>query len=103
MIFDHWTYNQFYMERTSWSAQQKAPIHFTVEEIEWAVAQTEYKYFGCYEFTDQQEIAMEILVWCARQQLIQKPQEHTYTGTGSDYLDCVLGVGGFESFGPIDK
>lgn len=25
-----------------------------------------------------------------------------YTGTGSDYLDCVLGVGGFESFGPID-
>lgn len=24
-----------------------------------------------------------------------------YTGTGSDYLDCVLGVGGFEQYGPI--
>lgn len=22
MLFDHWTYNQFYMERTSWSAEQ---------------------------------------------------------------------------------
>lgn len=28
-------------------------------------------------------------------------KQPTYTGTGSDYLDCVLGVGGFESFGPI--
>ena len=26
---------------------------------------------------------------------------NTYTGTGSDYLDCVLGVGGFEKWGPI--
>jgi hypothetical protein len=31
----------------------------------------------------------------------QKPKP--YTGTGSDYLDCVLGVGGFESFGPLDE
>jgi hypothetical protein len=69
MIFDHWTYNQFYMERTSWSAQQKAPIHFTVEEIEWAIEQTEYKYFGNYEMTDQQQIAVEILIWCAREKL----------------------------------
>ena len=28
--------------------------------------------------------------------------DRIYTGTGSDYLDCLLGVGGFESFGPID-
>lgn len=25
-----------------------------------------------------------------------------YTGTGSDYLDCVLGVGGFEQYGPVN-
>ena len=25
-----------------------------------------------------------------------------YTGTGSDTLDCILGVGGFASFGPLD-
>jgi hypothetical protein len=24
-----------------------------------------------------------------------------YKGTGSDYLDCVLGIGGFEQYGPI--
>lgn len=73
MIFDTWTYNQFYMERTSWSAEQKAPIHFTVEEIEQAVAQTEYKYFGSYEFTDQQEMAMEILLWVVKQSMKAKP------------------------------
>lgn len=73
MIFDHWTYNQFYMERTSWSAEQKAPVHFTKEEIEWAIEQTEYKYFGCYEFTDQQEMAMEILLWVVKQSMKEKP------------------------------
>lgn len=66
MIFNEWTYNQFYMERTSWSAEQKAPIHFTKEEIEWAIEQTEYKYFGSYEFSDQQTMAVEILVWAAK-------------------------------------
>ncbi len=30
-----------------------------------------------------------------------KKRLNYYTGTGSDYLDCVLGVGGFEGFGPI--
>ena len=28
-------------------------------------------------------------------------KQPVYTGTGSDYLDCVLGVGGFEQYGPI--
>lgn len=73
MLFDHWTYNQFYMERTSWSAEQKAPIHFTKEEIEWAIEQTEYKYFGSYEFSDQQEIAMEIILWKVKESLKEKP------------------------------
>jgi hypothetical protein len=36
--------------------------------------------------------------------LASKPDdERIYTGTGSDYLDCVLGVGGFEQYGPINK
>lgn len=30
------------------------------------------------------------------------PEEPQYTGTGSDSLDCILGVGGFASFGPLD-
>lgn len=69
MIFDHWTYNQFYMERTSWSAEQKGAIHFTTEEIQWAIEQTEYKYFGSYEFSDQQEMAVVILVWVAKERI----------------------------------
>lgn len=73
MTFDHWTYNQFYMERTSWSAEQKAPIHFTKEEIEWAIEQTEYKYFGSYPFDDRQEIAMEIILWKVKESLKEKP------------------------------
>ncbi|MCY1440348.1 hypothetical protein D9M71_566200 [compost metagenome] len=73
MIFNEWTYNQFYMERTSWSAEQKAPIHFTKEEIEWAIEQTEYKYFGSYEFSDQQQIAMEIILWKVKESLKDKP------------------------------
>jgi hypothetical protein len=64
MIFDHWTYNQFYLHRTSWGTPQ-----FTREEINWAIEQTEYKYFGNYEMTDQQQIAVEILIWCAREKL----------------------------------
>lgn len=72
MIFDHWTYNQFYMERTSWSAEQKAPIHFTKEEIQWAIEQTEYKYFGVYELDDKQQMAMEILLWVVKESLKEK-------------------------------
>lgn len=34
---------------------------------------------------------------------VNKDVARVYTGTGSDYLDCVLGVGGFEQYGPIDK
>lgn len=86
MIFDHWTYNQFYMERTSWSAEQKAGeagIHFTKEEIEWAIEQTEYKYFGEYSFSDQQEMAVEILLWVVKESLKEKPvvlEYETYEG-----------------------
>lgn len=39
--------------------------------------------------------------WLAAQQVSQSEQGYTYTGTGSDYLDCVLGLGGFQQYGPI--
>lgn len=69
MIFDHWTYNQFYMERTSWSAEQNAPIHFTTEEIQWAIEQTDCDDFGIEEFSDQQKIAIDILIWVVKEKL----------------------------------
>lgn len=69
MNFYEMTYNDFYMQRTSWTAEQKSPIYFTNEEIQQAIYETEYKYFGTYEFTDQQQMAVDILVWCARERL----------------------------------
>lgn len=66
MIFEHWTYNQFWLARLSLDAQ---PIHFAKEEIEWALKQIDYKYFGSYEFTDQQSMAMDILEWAAKEYL----------------------------------
>lgn len=32
-----------------------------------------------------------------------KGDASTPCGTGSDYLDCLLGVGGFGKYGPINK
>lgn len=66
-MFEGMTYPDFYMDRTSWIAKSKGPILFTKEEIEWAAKQTEYKYFGDYEFSDNQKIAVEILVWASSQ------------------------------------
>ena len=64
--FYEMTYNDFDKHRLYYG-RSGAPIHFTKEEIEWAIYETEYKYFGTYEFTDQQQMAVDILVWCAKQ------------------------------------
>jgi len=69
MNFYEMKYNDFYMQRLSWTAEQIAPTHFTNEEIQWAINETEYKYFGTYEFTDQQQMAVDILVWCAKEMI----------------------------------
>lgn len=66
MIFNNWTYNQFWLSRLSLDAQ---PIHFTQDEIEWALKQIDYKYFGEYPHTDQQSMAMDILEWAAKEYL----------------------------------
>lgn len=66
MIFNHWTYNQFWLARLSLDAQ---PIHFIKDEIEWALKQIDYKYFGDYEFSDQQKMAVDIIEWAAKEYL----------------------------------
>lgn len=55
-------YHTFWMARMSYTAQ---PTEFTKEEIQWAIKQTEYKYFGDYEFSHEQKMAVDILVWFA--------------------------------------
>lgn len=37
-----------------------------IEEIEWALSETNYKYFGDYEFSDNQRKAVEILEKAAK-------------------------------------
>ncbi len=66
MIFEHWTYSQFYLERIATNAKIKV---FSREEVEWALKQINYKYFGSYEFTDQQSMAVDILEWAVKEYL----------------------------------
>ncbi len=66
MIFENWTYKQFYMERIATDANTK---NFSRFEIEWALKQIDYKYFGDYELSDQQAMAVDILEWAAKEYL----------------------------------
>ena len=63
-------------------------------------------YKELYEVTLRENLALKKLLDRAHErldELKQGPSVRTYTGTGSDYLDCVLGIGGFEQYGPIDQ
>lgn len=63
-------------------------------------------YKELYEVTLRENLALKKILERTQQRLDdmkQGAQGHTYTGIGSDYLDCVLGVGGFEQYGPTDK
>lgn len=59
-------------------------------------------YKELYEITLRENLALKKLLDRVHKRLDELKQP-VYTGTGSDYLDCVLGVGGFEQYGPIDK
>lgn len=65
---------------------QDAPINFSNEE----------KYAWCVGVHSTALYAVEMLP-----QISNTEKPAPYTGTGNDYLDCVLGMGGFESYGPI--
>lgn len=59
-------------------------------------------YKDLYEVTLRENLALKKLLDRAHERLDELKQP-SCTGTGSDYLDCVLGVGGFEQYGPIEK
>lgn len=58
------SYDEFWLERLSYEAQ---PASFTKEEVEWAIRQTEHKYFGEYQLCDNELIAVDILVHVAKE------------------------------------
>lgn len=62
--FSQISYNQFQKDRGYDYAEG-----FSKEEIEWALYEIDYKYFGSYEFTDQQYMAVDILEWVAKEYL----------------------------------
>lgn len=57
-------------------------------------------YKELYEVTLRENLALKKLLDRAHKRMDGLKQP-AYTGTGSDYLDCVLGIGGFEQYGPI--
>lgn len=61
-VFYSMTYDQFQLSLAYTEG-------FSKEEIEWALYEASYKYFGSYEFTDQQSMAMDILEWAAKDYL----------------------------------
>lgn len=62
-------YQHFWLERLSYEAIQKGLNRFTEDEIRWAVKQADYKYFGDYEMTDNQRIAVSIMVQVCEDEL----------------------------------
>jgi hypothetical protein len=72
-----------------------------IDEDGFWVQQPDYEeLFQAYELQVRENLALKKLLDRAHERLDELKQP-VYTGTGSDYLDCALGVGGFESFGPI--
>lgn len=65
--FKEMEYEESWLERLSYKAKEQGTDAFTKEEVEWAIKQTDYKYFGDYEFSDQQKMAVDILVWAAQE------------------------------------
>lgn len=61
-VFYSMTYDQFQLSLAYTEG-------FSKEEIEWALYETNYRYFGSYEFTDQQKMAVDILEWAAKEYL----------------------------------
>ena len=73
-------YNSFWLERLSYGKVRE----FTKEEIRWAIKQIEQdKYFGYYELSENQRIAVDVLVWVAEEILRLNDQ----LTTGEEKLD----------------
>lgn len=78
-----------------------------VDEDGFWVQSSDYdELYTAYELQVRENLALKKILERTQQRLDDMKkgtQGHMHTGTGSDYLDCVLGVGGFEQYGPIDK
>ena len=64
------SYNDFWMERMSWSAMESGANIFTKEEIEWALRWADDDHhFGDGELDDKQKMVVDVLVWAAQKYL----------------------------------
>lgn len=69
MKLDNMSYEEFHCERMSWLITQTKPLHFTDKEVMWAALAVKAGIFDGDECWDQQQIALDILVWCAQEVL----------------------------------
>lgn len=57
-------------------------------------------FFLVGNFRDYDTYVQKLSDVCPKYEVVWNDQPEV-VGTGSDYLDCILGVGGFEQYGPI--
>lgn len=76
-------------------------------ETEWLKSDKGATIWGCSDVYNLPGVKYEVISFLANEDAYVlrywKEDKPIYTGTGSDYLDCLLGVGGFEKYGPIEK
>ena len=70
-VMNYNNYNQFWLERLSYDAIQNGKNLFTKEEIQWALKQSAYEYFGDYEMNDNQRIAVSIMMQVCEDELVR--------------------------------
>jgi Lar family restriction alleviation protein len=64
-------------EQALWNRRAAQPVVLSDEQIsdlKNAISETEYKYFGCYEFTEKQHTAVDVLIEVARMVIAAKEQ-----------------------------
>lgn len=75
---------------------------FKLSEGQMIVMNNQGLFFLVGNFRDYDTYVQKLSDVCPKYDVIWNNQpEQGYTGTGSDYLDCVLGLGGFEQYKPI--
>lgn len=73
---------------------------FKLKDGQMLVMNNQGVFFLVGNFRDYDTYVHRLSDVCPKYDVVWNDQPEI-VGTGSDYLDCVLGVGGFEQYGPI--
>lgn len=73
---------------------------FKLKDGQMLVMNSQGIFFLVGNFRDYDTYVHRLSDVCPKYEVVWNDQPDV-VGTGSDYLDCILGVGGFEQYGPI--